>query len=318
MKNGICDEFKLRKINNQIIFFSSESSDPEEISLAMYASVSSMKPSTVSLTEMEFNRGFNLVRLKDAKYEQMVASYEKFNQKLEESFCCHIDVAKKIMSQMEHPDEKLNYLLSHFRKTANSLHESLAEKYGKVMEDFEDFTFYITLKSKVMNCIDKLRDFTESFDGTDMITRQLNKILRKCPHCGQIWSKVTGDGCDGNTSCGKKWEGAVDSDPIGFLNFEPKYDQNGNISDVLLRNKENAKGVYSETKGKEVVTQYGCGKTFEWRSAPFLSPGELKKFTDVVSEESLNNITKNVNYEELKKISLKKIDTSFHKVEKNE
>ncbi|XP_068696164.1 uncharacterized protein [Montipora foliosa] len=83
--------------------------------------------------------------------------------------------------------------------------------------------------------------------------------LRKCPHCGLIWTKV--EGCDGDTTCGNR--------PNNVNDFrDPAYAQLGTFSfrwldgGKLTIEKASGKTVKSERSSSK---EFGCGKSINWK-----------------------------------------------------
>ena len=83
--------------------------------------------------------------------------------------------------------------------------------------------------------------------------------LRKCPHCGLIWTKV--EGCEGQTTCGNR--------PNAVNDFrDPSYAELGTFSFQWLGTgslniiKSGKKHVQSK---KSESAHYGCGKSVNWK-----------------------------------------------------
>ncbi|XP_044183213.1 uncharacterized protein LOC114955585 [Acropora millepora] len=82
--------------------------------------------------------------------------------------------------------------------------------------------------------------------------------LRKCPHCGIIWTKV--EGCEGDTTCGNR--------PSSVNDFrDPSYAELGTFSFKWLEDgwqiaKIGKKNVKSK---KRSGAHYGCGKSINWK-----------------------------------------------------
>ena len=83
--------------------------------------------------------------------------------------------------------------------------------------------------------------------------------LRKCPHCGLIWTKV--EGCEGETTCGNR------PDTVNELR-DPSYAELGTFSfqwlgdGQLTITKVSKKTVNSERSSKPKT---GCVKSIEWK-----------------------------------------------------
>ncbi|XP_068751447.1 uncharacterized protein [Montipora capricornis] len=99
--------------------------------------------------------------------------------------------------------------------------------------------------------------------------------LRKCPHCGLIWTKV--EGCEGDTTCGNRPNNVNDL-------RDPSYAQLGTFSfrwlDGRLRiTKVSHKTVKSERSSRP---QFGCGKSINWKQmATVAVPSEFSETVKV-------------------------------------
>ena len=83
--------------------------------------------------------------------------------------------------------------------------------------------------------------------------------LRKCPHCGLIWTKV--EGCEGDTTCGNRPNAVNDfRDPsyaeLGTFSF--KWLPTGSLN-IIKIGKKNVQSKKSES------AHYGCGKSINWK-----------------------------------------------------
>ncbi|XP_068751442.1 uncharacterized protein [Montipora capricornis] len=100
--------------------------------------------------------------------------------------------------------------------------------------------------------------------------------LRKCPHCGIIWTKP--EGCEGNTTCGNRLDNVNDlRDPanaeMGTFSFRWLVDGQLRITKV------SHKTVKSERSSKP---QFGCGKSINWKEmATVAVPPELSESVNV-------------------------------------
>ena len=100
--------------------------------------------------------------------------------------------------------------------------------------------------------------------------------LRKCPHCGLIWTKV--EGCEGETTCGER--------PDTVNDFRhPSYAELGTFTfqwlgdGQLTITKGSNKTVNSERSSK---SRTGCGKSIEWKKmATVAVPSEFSETVKV-------------------------------------
>ena len=100
--------------------------------------------------------------------------------------------------------------------------------------------------------------------------------LRKCPHCGIIWTKV--EGCEGATTCGNRPSSVNDvRDPayaeLGTFSF--RWHDDGSLSITKARRKT----VKSE---RSSIPQFGCGKSINWKEmATVAVPSEFSETVKV-------------------------------------
>ena len=100
--------------------------------------------------------------------------------------------------------------------------------------------------------------------------------LRKCPHCGIIWTKV--EGCEGATTCGNRPSNVNDvRDPayaeLGTFSFRWREDGGLSITKV------SRKTVKSERSSRP---QFGCGKSINWKEmATVAVPSEFSETVKV-------------------------------------
>ena len=104
--------------------------------------------------------------------------------------------------------------------------------------------------------------------------------LRKCPHCGIIWTKV--EGCEGATTCGNRPSNVNDvRDPayaeLGTFSFRWREDGGLSITKV------SRKTVKSERSSRP---QFGCGKSINWKEmATVAVPSEFSETVKVATSD---------------------------------
>eukprot|EP00929_Paragymnodinium_shiwhaense_P055642 TRINITY_DN27869_c0_g1_i1.p1 TRINITY_DN27869_c0_g1~~TRINITY_DN27869_c0_g1_i1.p1 ORF type:complete len:439 (+),score=92.38 TRINITY_DN27869_c0_g1_i1:65-1381(+) len=93
--------------------------------------------------------------------------------------------------------------------------------------------------------------------------------LRKCPHCGQVWAKLSG--CDGETTCGNKL-GRFDGRYQDFASFRFTVLQGGRLQIAKLGRRRVVASSSTVSQGNA-----GCGRTISWKSmAPVAIPQEFR------------------------------------------
>ena len=96
--------------------------------------------------------------------------------------------------------------------------------------------------------------------------------LRKCPHCGLVWTKV--EGCDGSTTCGNRPNTVNDfRDPsfavLGTFSFRWLEDGRLDITKV---------GNNTVTSERDSSANFGCGKSITWKEMATVSvPSEFSE-----------------------------------------
>ena len=152
----------------------------------------------------------------------------------------------------------------------------------KRMSEKNNFTFYgdgaANEAGHVANMVNQLRMVLNDI-RTECLGYQSEhgvSELRKCPHCGLIWTKV--EGCEGQTTCGNR------PDSVNDLR-DPSYAELGTFSFQWLGDRQ-----LKITKGsKETVNsersskpQFGCGKSIEWKQMAIVAvPSEISETVKV-------------------------------------
>lgn len=312
-KGKIVKEFDDFGIKNQIIFYSCES-NTADIANAMFFSLNQMPARLCKFSETDFHKYFNMKAVKD----NLKKPYKMFEQRLQDEYRAHINVAKE-NSQKNDLDEIQHFLLVHFKGITNKLEDDLIKEYGKAMQEYEDYRFFIDLKAKCMFYVNELETTMESISGDSMTDRMLKKMLKKCPYCGVIWSKVATDGCDGRTTCGRRGMNVKDIDPNVFVKLKGLYNNDNFIVGVEVQSKQDPKAKSWQSANEE-KTKLGCGRDFYWsgsnqgdiKVALPLSREEMKRYREFVPDEVITNIIEQEKYKYDKQIEEKKIDTNFH------
>ena len=152
----------------------------------------------------------------------------------------------------------------------------------KRMSEKNNFTFYgdgaANEAGHVANMVNQLRMILYDI-RTECLSYQSEhgvSELRKCPHCGLIWTKV--EGCEGDTTCGNR--------PSFVNDFrDPSYAELGTFSFQWLGDgcfyisKIGRKNIKSE---KRSGAHYGCGKSINWKQMATVEvPSEFSKTVKV-------------------------------------
>eukprot|EP00927_Polykrikos_kofoidii_P049586 TRINITY_DN4362_c0_g2_i1.p1 TRINITY_DN4362_c0_g2~~TRINITY_DN4362_c0_g2_i1.p1 ORF type:complete len:462 (-),score=38.16 TRINITY_DN4362_c0_g2_i1:425-1699(-) len=102
--------------------------------------------------------------------------------------------------------------------------------------------------------------------------------LRRCPHCGLVWAKVTG--CDGETVCGNR-EPSLDARRAAFATFH--FVWNGRHLDI---SRAGNRQVPPRTATAVDRRQQGCGRSINWsHMAPVSVPVEFCESRTVSTDD---------------------------------
>ena len=150
----------------------------------------------------------------------------------------------------------------------------------KRMCDENNFTFYgdgaANEAAHVANMVNQLRMVLTDIrrECTGFHSKHGVSELRKCPHCGLIWTKV--EGCEGVRECGKRPterpNDIRDSSFAVLATFTFNW-----ASNKLAITRSDKKCVKS---GRSTVPRVGCGRSITWKEMP---PVDIpSEFTEAV------------------------------------
>ena len=156
----------------------------------------------------------------------------------------------------------------------------------KRMSERNNFTFYgdgaANEAGHVANMVNQLRMVVYDIRTECLSYHSEHGVseLRKCPHCGLIWTKV--EGCEGETTCGNR--------PSAVNDFrDPSFAELGTflfqwLGDGLFQiTKIGQKNVKSE---KRSTVHYGCGKSVTWKEMATVEvPSEFSETVRVATSD---------------------------------
>ena len=156
----------------------------------------------------------------------------------------------------------------------------------KTMSEENNFTFYgdgaANEAAHVANMVNQLRMIVYDIRTECLAYQSEHGVseLRKCPHCGLIWTKV--GGCEGDTTCGNR--------PSAVNDFrDPSFAELGTFLFQWLGNgrfhitKIGQKNVNSE---KRSTFHYGCGKSVNWKEMATVEvPSEFSETVKVATSD---------------------------------
>ncbi|XP_028397396.1 uncharacterized protein LOC114521179 [Dendronephthya gigantea] len=104
--------------------------------------------------------------------------------------------------------------------------------------------------------------------------------LRKCPHCGLIWTKV--EGCDGTTTCGNRPSSVNDIRDSAFSVLATfSFEWIGNKLNITKGGSKNVKSEKSSSSNSA-----GCGKSINWSDmATVAVPDEFSETVKVCTND---------------------------------
>jgi len=116
-------------------------------------------------------------------------------------------------------------------------------------------------------------------------------VLKKCPHCGQIWDKIIG--CEGTTYCGERPVNAPEYRNNGVMaTFSFQLRTNEQLSSFKITESGSKKVKESSQNDGQNNYGIGCGKKINWKSMnivpvpPELRDGDINtNDVDVVPKE---------------------------------
>ena len=156
----------------------------------------------------------------------------------------------------------------------------------KRLSEKNDFTFYgdgaANEAGHVANMVNQLRTilFDIRVDCVGFQSEHGVSQLRKCPHCGLVWTKV--EGCDGSTTCGNRPSNVNDLRDSAFsvlATFSFQW-----IGDKLNIAKAGDKNVKSQRSSSSKFA--GCGKTITWNEmATVAVPPEFSETVKICTND---------------------------------
>jgi GTP-binding protein EngB required for normal cell division len=132
------------------------------------------------------------------------------------------------------------------------------------------------LTNQLKNVLYNVRVYALSFQNSHGVSN-----LRKCPHCGLIWTKIAG--CDGQTTCGNK-VGLIDSRWSDMATFSFEF-----TGAKFLISKVGVRAISVQSSSVKGV---GCGKTIVWSDmASVPVPGDFKESEKAISTEDVAQLS---------------------------
>ncbi|CAD8212517.1 unnamed protein product [Paramecium octaurelia] len=245
---------------------------------------------SVQLTPQEFSFQFS-------KHTLFSIQDEMETHKLKQAFQIKCDIVLKFIQQQPDKLEKTSELMHEIillikkegHKTVMEFTNQNRDKFEKLVDKFGvcEYTYlaYTKLQAEIMGYLQQVKE--KAILKMQTYKYHCFNFIRKCEHCGQIWYKVSG--CKYLTKCGKKLP--VKDEP----NHTPKPKQfqilfNENNLDVIENNQINEQSILNQQSSNNSQKQssqedqskglLGCGREFNWKTAPRLSEQEIIELRD--------------------------------------
>ena len=266
----ICEKFD--GICSNIIAYS-EKSDTKTLANYMFACASNLPSETLDIPKEDFFLRFNVADMK-AKILKEFRMFKKEAEYLSQDY--HSGIADLSGLPPSEKNEIIRLVIIQFKNDLDQMLEEFQQKLGGDMQELDFYTFSIKMqKEHVRMCdsfVEKVNALTTVSLVDDTDPRNLIKI---CPYCQLIWSKIDSEGCNNTTTCGnrvsswfdvssKPWYSYVIKRVRGkkfewFKNEKPKIDPS------LLQKKENG----------DTSKRMGCGKQIVWKDMQSASDDQI-------------------------------------------
>ncbi|CAF1286436.1 unnamed protein product [Adineta ricciae] len=202
-KKEINDVFKEEYPDKSFNFiFYSEKDDRSEIADIMHSYLFKMPAETLQISDEEFNLNFNIYEMK----AKIKAAYDKFlreTKQIEDDYTNLIKDLNKSDINTQEKDEILHMSIVSFKNELEALTEQFIGTHGANMQELESYGFAVMMqKEKIKLCTEFTTNVSAMMSYSLLDTTDPRNMIKRCPHCQEVWFKVTG--CDGSTSCGKR------------------------------------------------------------------------------------------------------------------
>jgi hypothetical protein len=294
----------------------------------MYQCLSRIKSSTMKLTESEYSEyskekissPIERVLLK----QEIEKDYKLSIQNLNFQYEAHVKILENFSKFNYDKNQACHYIVSHFNKISGILEQNFVEKHGKSMIELDDYSKIMDLKERYFKYLSSLKQLADSINNfSDKIVETMSKMLRKCPKCYKIWSKLSIDGCD-NTTCGNRGIEGKDVNPNARSIFKPIYTKETQdkkdefkIIHRIEKEKDEEPSTTSRVSVKKEEISGGCGTSFNWeKDAIVLTHEELSVFKEIMPKDYIENFLKESNIRDVIKKKLQKEKLEKEKLEK--
>ncbi|CAF1530667.1 unnamed protein product [Adineta ricciae] len=199
INNVFKEEYPDKSFN---FMFYSEKDNRSEIADIMHSYLSKMPAETLRISDEEFNLNFNIYEMK----ARIKAAYDKFlreTKQIEDDYTNLIEDLNKSDINTQEKDEILHMSIVNFKNELEALTEQFIGTHGAKMQELDSYGFSIMMqKEKIKLCTEFTTNVSAMMSYSLLDTTDPRNMIKRCPHCQEVWFKVTG--CDGSTSCGNR------------------------------------------------------------------------------------------------------------------
>ena len=222
------------------------------------------EPQKIEITAKNISKFFDL---KKNDHEIIAAIRAKT-----ETYQTMVQTTKNQANGMQQSQEKEDFVFLSQRallEIKEQMKEEFVEQYVVDISDPEEFACLHQLHVQLHAAYKTYRDYCRQFIK-DITAGVGNHPFRKCPHCGEVWTKV--EGCDGSTTCGN-----LPTNSDHFVKVKWKWMiLNGLINFKLEPAQPDVKKLTGVVKKLPVVSPAGCGKNIAWKDMqPITVPPEM-------------------------------------------
>ena len=262
----------------------------------MYECASNMPAEQIEIPKLDFFLKFNVsdMKIKIQKY------YKEFEKEANLLFYDYKGgISDLSLIPREESDEIIRIVIIQFKNDLDELLAAFQNKCGGEMQELDFYTLSIRLQKQHVKLCDQLVETVKEltsfsfFDKTD--PRNLIKI---CPYCSLIWSKIKSEGCDGETICGQRTSNYFDVSTQPWYSFiitrvkGMKFSWTKNAKPLVKM--ENLKKI-----DKGVENKIGCGQKITWSKMQSISESQILDLFKVKTIDEAKKIIENEKFAEI-------------------
>jgi len=287
--------------------FYSEKDNCSTIADRMYSYLSKMPTEVLQINEEEFNLNFNIYQMKT----RVKISYEKFLRETKQIEEDYANLIKKMTQQglpIEEKDESLHMSIVNLKNELESLTEDFIKTHGTGMQELDSYGFHVMMqKEKIRLCTEFAKNVSVMMSYSLLDTVDPRNMIKRCPHCQEIWFKVTG--CDGSTTCGNRpMDKLYDNLAKPWWRFT--FTRIGR--NIICQKAANVTPVSNMLQPQTNKNGIGCGKSFTWKDQPSVEEEKIKELFQVKTIEEVKDIIRRNDYKRMREDYENNIDKRRH------